>query len=49
MGKDTLQPEDHMLGAQAALNLGKIEATCVRIQRILDAIERLQDGEKYAN
>lgn len=48
LGKDTLQPEDHMLGAQAALNLGKIESTCVRIQRTLDAIERLQDGEKYA-
>ena len=48
LGKDTLQPEDHMLGAQAALNLGKIEATCVRIQRTLDTIERLQEGEKHA-
>ena len=48
MGKDVVLPEDHMLGAQAALNLGKIEATCIRIQRTLDTIERLQEGEKHA-
>ena len=48
LGKDVALPEDHMLGATASFNMGRIEATCVRIQRTLEAIERLQDDAKYA-
>ena len=48
LGKDVPHPEDHMLGAQASRNLGRIEMTYVRIQRTLEAIERLQDEAKYA-
>ena len=48
LGKDVAHPEDHMLGAQASRNLGRIEMTYVRIQRTLEVIERLQDDAKYA-
>ena len=50
LGKDIVLPEDHFLAAQASLNLGRIEATCIRIQRTLVAMERIKsDPEKDSN